>query len=264
MVSFLDWSPGILSVAQRRQFQRNGFLAVHDVWSEEAVSEVRKVIDELFQSAGRDWGPLPNLVHRRSELRKTAIFRSCLHIARQLMGRATQYACDNALYNEPHGTHGTPWHQDRAFHGRYFPNNPLAFWVPLEDVTPENGCMRYIPLERYPILLPHRPYYPNDEQSMMTDHAGSDHAIICPLRAGDLVTHGPLTLHAASINGTNDIRRTWLLTFRPWGRWGALAPSLVVQRGRMIAHRWYRKRQGADRALTVEKEATRTSEEPDR
>ena len=88
MVSFLDSSYGILSFAQRRQFQRNGFLAIHDVWSEEAVSEVRNVIDELFQSAGRDWGPLPNLVHRRPELRETAIFRSCLHIARQVMDGA--------------------------------------------------------------------------------------------------------------------------------------------------------------------------------
>jgi ectoine hydroxylase-related dioxygenase (phytanoyl-CoA dioxygenase family) len=73
---------------------------------------------------------------------------------------------------------------------------------------------------------------------MMMGHADSRHAIVCPLSAGDVVTHGPLSLHAASINRTNDMRCTWLLRFRPWGLWGTLAPSLVVQRGRMMAHRW--------------------------
>ncbi|HVG02590.1 MAG TPA: phytanoyl-CoA dioxygenase family protein [Nitrospira sp.] len=72
--------------------------------------------------------------------------------------------------------------------------------------------MQYIPLEKYPILLPHRPYYPNDRHSMMTDHADASQAIACPLHAGDFVIHGPLTLHAAFVNQTDDIRRTWLLT----------------------------------------------------
>ena len=58
------------------------------------------------------------------------------------------------------------------------------------------------------ILLPHRPYYPNDWHSMMTDHADATHAIVCPLHAGDAVIHGPLTLHAASANRrmTSDAR----------------------------------------------------------
>jgi ectoine hydroxylase-related dioxygenase (phytanoyl-CoA dioxygenase family) len=37
-----------------------------------------------------------------------------------------------------------PWHQD----GKYWPMRPLAtvsVWMAIDDVTPENGCMRYIP-----------------------------------------------------------------------------------------------------------------------
>ncbi|MCC2641348.1 MAG: Phytanoyl-CoA dioxygenase [Nitrospira sp.] len=224
----------ILSSTHCDQFHRNGFLALHEVWNPGAVTEVRDLIDGLFQSAGRECGALPNLVCRMPQLRDTAIFQSCLAIAKQLLGRTTLFACDNALYKEPHGTHGTPWHQDGAFHGRYFPNNTLAFWVPLQDVMPKNGCMQYIPLEKYQILLPHRPYYPNDPQSMMTDHADSSLAIMCPLRTGDAVIHGPLTLHAAFANQSDDIRRTWLLTFRPWGKWGTLAPSRLVQRAKLL------------------------------
>ena len=38
----------------------------------------------------------------------------------------------------------TPWHQD----GDYYPIRPLetlTLWIPLDDVTPENGPMRFIP-----------------------------------------------------------------------------------------------------------------------
>jgi hypothetical protein len=38
----------------------------------------------------------------------------------------------------------TPWHQD----GEYYPIKPLevlTVWIPLDDVTPENGPMQFIP-----------------------------------------------------------------------------------------------------------------------
>jgi ectoine hydroxylase-related dioxygenase (phytanoyl-CoA dioxygenase family) len=232
-----------LSSAQRLQFHRDGFLVVRDAWSLAAVTEVRQMIDELYQLEGRHCGAIPNLVSRNPALRKTAIFCTCLAIAQELLGRTTRYACDNALYKEPHGTHGTPWHQDGAFHGKHFPNNTIGVWVPLQDVTAENGCMQYIPLQKYPILLPHRPFYPNDRHSMMTDHADASQAIDCPLHAGDVAIHGPLTLHAAFVNQTDDIRRTWLLTFRPWGKWGTLAPSRLVQRARLIRNGFFHSRE---------------------
>ena len=37
-----------------------------------------------------------------------------------------------------------PWHQD----GQYWPIRPIAtcsVWMALDDATPENGCMRFIP-----------------------------------------------------------------------------------------------------------------------
>ena len=49
-----------------------------------------------------------------------------------------------------------PWHQD----GQYWPIRPLAtcsVWIALDDVSPENGCMRYIAgSHRNRGLLPHR------------------------------------------------------------------------------------------------------------
>jgi hypothetical protein len=82
------------------------------------------------RAIGREYGSIENLLALAPELRTTTVFRACVAIAKQVMGRTTMYACDNGLYKEPRGKHGTPWHQDGAFHGKYFPNNTLAFWIP--------------------------------------------------------------------------------------------------------------------------------------
>ena len=48
------------------------------------------------------------------------------------------------VFCKPPVTEAMPWHQD----GQYWPIRPIAtcsVWMALDDATPENGCMRYIP-----------------------------------------------------------------------------------------------------------------------
>jgi ectoine hydroxylase-related dioxygenase (phytanoyl-CoA dioxygenase family) len=227
----------ILCVQELAQFKRQGFLKIEALASSEDILQVRRIIDRLYVLHKKEWGSIDGLLSLSPELKDTATYRSCLAIAKQVLGRTTMYACDNGLYKEPHGKHGTPWHQDGAFHGKYFPNNTVAFWIPLQDATLENGCMHYIPLHKGQILLPHRPYYPNDYRSVTTDGVDATSEVVCPLRVGDATIHGPLTLHSAMANNTDFIRRTWLLTFRPWGRWGFFAPSRLLHRVRVIQNR---------------------------
>jgi hypothetical protein len=227
----------ILSQEELQQYSQHGFLSISQLAPAADIAEIRSILDRLYNDHGREHGSIPNLVRLAPELRNTFVFRSCLAISKQILGRTTMYAGDNSLYKEPHGKHGTPWHQDGAFHGKYFPNNTVAFWIPLQEATLENGCLHYIPLEERQILLPHRPYYPNDLSSVMTDSVDPTKAVACPLRIGDGTIHGPLTLHSAFANSTPFIRRTWLLTFRPWGKWGFFAPSRLSQRARLLYHR---------------------------
>jgi len=226
-----------LSEQELYQYLQQGFLSISQLAPASDVADVRSILDRLYKHHGREHGSIPNLIRLAPELQNTSVFRSCLAIAKQILGRTTMYAGDNSLYKEPHGKHGTPWHQDGAFHGKYFPNNTVAFWIPLQEATLENGCLHYIPLEKRQILLPHRPYYPNDRGSMMTDSVNTAKAVACPLGIGDATIHGPLTLHSAFANSTDTIRRTWLLTFRPWGKWGFFAPSRLSRRAKHICDR---------------------------
>jgi hypothetical protein len=227
----------VLTSHELARYKLQGFLSIPAVASVAQINEVRRILDDVYAAHGRQCGSIDNILSLAPELRTTAVFGSCLAIAKQILGRTTMYACDNGLYKEPHGKHGTPWHQDGAFHGKYLPNNTVAFWVPLQDVTLENGCMHYLPLQKGQILLPHRPYYPNDYRSATTDGVDATFAVACPLHAGDAAVHGPLTLHSAQANSTDFTRRTWLLTFRPWGKWGYFAPSRLLHRVQVIRDR---------------------------
>jgi ectoine hydroxylase-related dioxygenase (phytanoyl-CoA dioxygenase family) len=217
-------------------FQQQGFLRITPFCSSTDIAQVRAITDQAYANEGRPFGAQDNILHRAPELRRTSVYRACCAIAKQLLGRTTRYVSDQGIYKEPHGKHGTPWHQDGAFHGQY-PNNIIVFWIPLQDVTIENGCLHFISLRNSTNLLPHRPSYSNDYRSLMTDHVDPSQAVAYPLSMGEATVHGPLTLHMALANRTDFIRRTWTLTFAPWGQWGFLTPSRLVKRAKTLAGR---------------------------
>lgn len=218
-------------------FHTQGFLSVTNLACVSEIAHVQRIIDGLYRQKGKEVGFLRNPSSLAPELRHTSIYASCQAIAQQLLGRHTWASCDLALYKEPHGRFGTPWHQDAAFHSKYSPNNTLIFWIPLQDVTPDNGCMHFIPMRPQQELLPHRPFYPNDASSMTTDQIAPSEAIACPLRMGEATIHGPLTPHMAPPNSTPFARRTWTITFTPWGKWGCLTPARLAQRARLCRDR---------------------------
>ena len=226
----------ILDSRELVDFQQQGFLKITAFCSPTDIAQVRAIIDHVYRCERRQFGAQDNLLHQAPQLRRTSVYQSCCAIAKQLLGTMTGYVCDQALYKEPHGKHGTPWHQDGAFHGQY-PNNTVVFWIPLQHVTAENGCLHFIPLRNRTTLLPHHPSYPNDYRSLMTDHVDASQAVACPLSIGEATAHGPLTPHMALANRTDFIRRTWTLTFAPWGQWGFLTPSRLLNRARTLAGR---------------------------
>lgn len=225
----------ILTVEEVNRYRDEGFLRVPILTRRSEIAWIGSMIDRLYAQQGLAYGAIDTPTRRAPALHNTCVFRSCQAIARQLLGFTAFYGNDRALYKEAHGSVGSPWHQDAGFHGKYSLHNSIVFWIPLHDVDTENGCMQYIPLERNQAVLPHRPFFPNDPSSSMTDPVDESKAVNCPLTAGGATIHGARTLHTAHVNTSAMTRRVWTLTFRPWGRWGGLAPSRVVHMARVMS-----------------------------
>jgi ectoine hydroxylase-related dioxygenase (phytanoyl-CoA dioxygenase family) len=116
----------------------------------------------------------------------------------------------------------TPWHQDIAYpvtSGKLDPARTIRvgcnFWMPLQDVTLESGCMQFVPSSNHAGVLPHRTVGgdPKVHTLEVDGPLDTSTAVACPIPAGGCTIHGPRTLHYTGPNNTANWRRAWILFF---------------------------------------------------
>ena len=235
--------PFTLSPDQIARFREDGFLAIHGLTTEDEIARLRGIYDRLFDSKvgyerGRqldmvspdDSAAAPaqltqilNPVEFAPELRETLFRKNALAVAQQLLGADATLWFEHAI-SKP-AVHGaaTPWHQDEAHRNDLgIAYQQVSFWLPLQEATVGNGCLRYIPgSNRGPVLTHRSPN--NDPRIMALECAGGfdpSRETFVPLTAGDAVVHDSLTLHGAGPNRTDTPRRAYIMAFR-----GAVRPA---------------------------------------
>jgi ectoine hydroxylase-related dioxygenase (phytanoyl-CoA dioxygenase family) len=245
--SLLHMHANLLTRSQLEQFSRDGFLALPSLLQPSDIHEARALLDPLFaryqelpSEITRDVGSAtagdssvrsaeinrPTLLDGR--LKQSRVFRNCRAIAAQVIGPTAAYAFDHAIYKAPNNQSETPWHQDHAYTGQRRPFRTVHFWVPLQDVSLENGCMHFLPSS-------HRQGF-RQHARKMNEHvlAAADidpaNAIVCPLPIGGMTMHSPLTLHYTGPNRTSVVRGAWILHFGPWGRAAKFSPLRLAER----------------------------------
>jgi ectoine hydroxylase-related dioxygenase (phytanoyl-CoA dioxygenase family) len=216
-------------------FRRDGFLLVKGLTSAEEIASLRAPFDRMFsERRGWDAGDLFDMVgtdspeHRlalpqlvwpsRYEpmLRQTKLASSARAIAEQILGPKLENDLEHAISKPPYSGAATPWHQDDAFHrkGSGVPES-ISIWMPLQDVTLENGCMQYIRGSNLGPLYPHRsprndPRIHGLETISIPDLTN---CVAVPVRAGDAVIHLSRTLHSAGVNTSDQPRRAYVLGY---------------------------------------------------
>lgn len=225
-----------LSPEQVADFRRDGFLSVPQIAPPEEVTLLREIFRRLFEGnvgwekgaqydlAGTDGDDQPrklpqllNPVQFAPELAATPFRANALAMAVQLLGEGTEPWFEHAILKPPRYGAPTPWHQDEAH--RDDPGTDyeqLSIWMPLQEATPENGCMRYIPGSHLGPVLDHRS--PNDDPRITAlecvGRFDPDRAALCPLPPGGAVMHHCRTLHSAGPNQSDSPRCAYILSFR--------------------------------------------------
>jgi hypothetical protein len=243
-ISRLPEAKGLPAAASAQLFERDGFASLESLTTADDIALIRSLLDPLFErfeSLGERAvdlaGPRQRGVAPRSPeinepttlapgLRKTLTYRRCRALARQFLGVPVGYMFDHAIYKPPHNNAATAWHQDEAYSGRAIPLKSVHFWIPLQDVNEQNGCMCFIPGSNHTALLPHHAASSrNGPQSstsagstLATNHVDHGKAVACPLVIGSATAHHPLTLHYTGPNQSESYRRAWILHFGAYGR----------------------------------------------
>lgn len=226
-----------LSDAQIKAFETDGHLSIPVITSQAELGWMRVAYDRLFdQRSGWDEGDLtdfgakeeagkkpsvPQLLNpSRYEpgLAATQYRRNALKVAKQLLGPTAEVVFEHAML-KPAMTGGiTPWHQDQSFYEKYTNYHAVTFWMPLQDVDFENGCMSFIDGSQKGPLLPHRSIG-NDPrvhglELVDISQVGIDpKPTPCLLRCGEVSIHHSLTLHSAGPNLSAAPRRAYALGF---------------------------------------------------
>ena len=141
-----------------------------------------------------------------------------MEIARQLIGDDIILWGTTLFGKPPHNGKETPWHQD----GEYYPIRPLetlTMWIPLDDVTPENGPMKFIPgSHKAHELFSHSWSDGSDKTiNLVTDSDHFEEADAEPLilRAGQVSFHDVYMIHGSSANRTDKRRAAFIVRLMP-------------------------------------------------
>ena len=225
----------ILTEEQIRSFHENGFLTLPAISTPAEVELLRGVFDRLFSGqagfkegaqydmvGGDDGKPakLPqiiNPVNYAPELRDTLFRANALGIARQLLGPDAGPTFEHAILKPARYGAATPWHQDEAHRfDDSFEYEQVSIWMPLQEATPANGCMQYIPGSNRGEVLQHRS--PNNDPTIHAletcpETFDAAKAVLCPLPPGGCTIHHGRTLHSAGPNNSDAPRRAYILAF---------------------------------------------------
>lgn len=206
----------VISPEQVEAFWRDGYVAVHDVLSEEEVERLRRRADDILlgvvdfprdqMEAEPELGK-PLAVDRRMGIRKIRnlttydpVFAELLEhpkvirIATAVLGPDVKLLTGQMLCKPARFGSAKPYHRD-APKWALDPDDILTLWIALDDATLQNGCMRFLKGS-------HRsaPGVDLDEEAI-------------EVKAGSGTLHHSQVLHETSDNRTAHRRRAMTLVF---------------------------------------------------
>lgn len=123
---------------------------------------------------------------------------------------------DQALIKEPYGN-PTAWHLDNPYWS-FYSHHSISIWIALEDATPYNGCMYFVPGTHKLASFENVGIGQNlgDLFKLYPKMAEIDPMAV-PMKAGDCSFHNGLTAHGAGANMTRGRRIAMTCAYMPEG-----------------------------------------------
>lgn len=217
----------MLTTEQVSRFWDDGFLAIARLVDDTTVAALRAAYDDIVEfrveSPTDRWlGGItrqvlvPSMVHPLFEANPA--LEAGREVMRDLFGCThANRTYDMLIDKPPLHPHETPWHQDAAYFaqpvtepGFRLPLTSIQFWVALDDVDVDNGCMQFVSGRHGAGTVAHHVVagHPDDDGRLIgVDDpvgVGSEHAVACPLAAGGATIHTALTPHYTGPNRSAD------------------------------------------------------------
>jgi phytanoyl-CoA hydroxylase len=134
--------------------------------------------------------------------------------AEALLGEPVTPRAMQWLNKPPGAGRETPPHQD-GYYYRITPCEAITFWIALDPVDEENGCIRYVPGSHQRGVVPHDRSSTIGFSLTITEYTDADRQAEEAVMAmpGDVIAHHALTYHRADPNLSDRTRRALTATY---------------------------------------------------
>jgi len=222
-----------LRLEEIESYRRNGFVVIDDFLNEPELEAWRDAVDEAVLKRGE--ARLPGQEGKAFTGSNTSVFKQRIQLwmdnerVKTLMldPRIGKMAADlegvdgirvwhdQTLIKMPYGN-PTSWHQDNT-KWSFTSDHAISIWIALDDATPYNGCLYFIPgshKQRYADVGTAQPMSEIFEQNEVLQR---EEPVAAPMKAGSCSFHNGLTVHGAGANMTRGLRRAMTCAFMPDG-----------------------------------------------
>ena len=129
----------------RRRYRSGGYWCFH-----QAIENCLHRDDVKTRELG-ERGGAPQIIEiarpclLAEEISRSRFFRNAKAFSEKYFEHEVVYHFDHAIIKPPMNQRETAWHQDSAYsHRLNFAAQRLHWWLPLHDVSVEQGCMRFV------------------------------------------------------------------------------------------------------------------------
>ncbi len=216
-----------ITAAQAHDYDHLGFFVFEQAFDAETLTKLDAELQSGDEQARKFLSKVPNgrfsvtgldtqLVAPHAVLRSPWVRDFCqgptlAGIARDICGLSARLYWEQSVYKQPHSVEPVLWHQDNGY-AFVEPQSYLTCWIAVTDATPENGCIAVMPGVHRAGTLAHATT--DIGQECWGDW---DAATIVPAAAGDIVVFSSLTPHATFVNGTDGVRKAFIVQYAPVG-----------------------------------------------
>ncbi len=219
----------LVTAEMRAQYEQEGYFVLDRVLSDEHLELLRggaeyamRKVDAEAAAAGVDRVGInirgrryfSAMTHRdQPELRRFLFSDMMAEICRATLGSDAYFFLEQYVIKAGDPDTAFAWHQDSGYlHENHKPY--LTCWIPLDDVTEENGSVYLLPYSRSGIrsYVKHM-FEPGGEDRVC--YFGSDPGIPMTARAGSIVCFSSVVIHRSGPNRTDQLRRVFLAQYSP-------------------------------------------------
>lgn len=234
---------GILTDQQWQQYDRDGYIVLGKLMTDEVLESLRNRIDEImlgkaktnydrmlmqldsetgkYEEAGAmSRGHKGSTLNYRKiqDLEFDPLFLQFMqmpifkHICEHVYGPKTPITAFRAMFMNKPAHKGTflPWHQDRWT--MLTPDPLVTIWAALDPATKQNGCVQIIPGSHHTLINPeHSSGFLTPE--LTEQHIDKNKIVYLELEPGEVALLHNWTLHGSDVNRSDISRRAFSICY---------------------------------------------------